>query len=144
MRTLLEFLPIRWLGLIVWGTFVILMTTLPGWFPIVFIPANIIGRTSVMSTIGHGVLFGILTLLMWHTLNQWYESPIALGISMLVTLSLGTSTETFQWFVSTRNASIDDLLANYLGVFVIGFGVSYIQNLNQLAQKIFPLSHYKP
>ena len=137
MRTLLETLPIRWLGVIVWGVFVLMMTTLPGWIPIVFVPATVIGTTSIMSTIGHGMLFGILTLLLWRTLNQWLESPIALGISMFVVLCLAASTETFQWFVSTRNASLDDLLANFLGVFVFGFAISYVENLNHLAEKYF-------
>lgn len=137
MGDFLQRFPIRWIGLIVWGGFVVLLTTLPGWIPLVYIPAQFVGNTVFSSLIGHAFLFGTLTLLMWHTLNQWLEAPIALGVTMFFSLSLGTSTEIFQWFVSTRNASIDDLFANYLGAFVVGFGISYIQNLNHLAQKYF-------
>lgn len=137
MRDLLQRIPIRWLGLIVWGSFVLSLTTLPGWIPLVYVPAQVIGYTVIFSTIGQATLFGVLTLLMWRTLSQWLETPIDLGITMFVILSLATSTEIFQWFVATRNASFDDLLANYVGILVVGFTISYIQNLNHLAHKYF-------
>lgn len=137
MRDVLQRLPIRWLGLIVWGGFVLLLTTLPGWIPLVYVPRQFIGYTGFASTLGHAFLFGSLTFMLWYALNHWLEPPIALGITMFVSLSLGTSTELFQWFVSTRDASFNDLFANYLGAFFVGFGISYIQNLNHLANKYF-------
>jgi VanZ family protein len=46
-------------------------------------------------------------------------------LAMMAALLLGTTTELFQWFVTDRTASLSDLLANWLGVFISGFMVSF-------------------
>jgi VanZ family protein len=48
-------------------------------------------------------------------------------LAMIFSLAVGTSTEISQIMVAGRATSLSDLLANWLGVFAVGFVVSYRQ-----------------
>jgi VanZ family protein len=53
----------------------------------------------------------------------------ALGFAVAVTLCVSTGTEIYQVLLADRNASLVDFLANWLGVFMVGFGVSFAGNM---------------
>jgi hypothetical protein len=125
MKRLLDYVPVRWLGMAVWGLFVLLLTMLPGQVPLVKVLSDMIGGTESAGMVGHLGLFAILTLLTCRALMQWFSPRYAVPVAMMGALLLGTTTEFFQWFVLDRHSTIGDLFANWLGVFVIGFAVSY-------------------
>ncbi len=118
--------PLHWLAMAVWGVFVLLLTTLPGNVPLVKELADAIGGTETSSVMGHCSLFAILTLLSWRALAGWFNWRHALLMAMAAALLLGTTTELFQWFVSSRTSTLMDLLANWLGVFVSAFSITYL------------------
>jgi VanZ family protein len=109
----------------VWGLFVLLLTTLPGKIPLVSVLTEFIGGTEESALLGHVGLFAMLTLLTWRALINWFAAHHALFIAVVGALLLGTGTEFFQWFVSDRTSTLYDLFANWLGVFAVGFAISY-------------------
>ncbi|MBZ0297903.1 MAG: VanZ family protein [Anaerolineae bacterium] len=117
--------PLSWIGMLVWGVFVLLLTTLPGSVPLVRVLAAAIGNNENSGVFGHIGLFTILTLLTWRALCQWFRPHHALLIAMSFALLTGTSTELFQWFVIDRDSNISDLMGNWLGVFSMGFAISF-------------------
>lgn len=125
-------LSIRWLGMAVWGLFVILLTILPAEIPLVKELATFIGGTEESAMAGHVGLFAILTLLACRALTNWFAPHHALLMAMAAALLLGTTTEFFQWFVSGRSSTLYDLFANWLGVFGAGFSATYILLITQL------------
>jgi VanZ family protein len=132
MKQLLDYIPVRWLGMAVWGLFVLLLTTLPAHVPLVSVLSELIGGTEPASMVGHVGLFAILTLLTCGAMMQWFSPRYAVPIAMMGVLLLGTTTEFFQWFVLDRNSTMGDLFANWLGVFMAGFLVSYWLGLRKL------------
>ena len=116
---------LRWAGMLVWGLFVLLLTTLPGYVPPVNVLSSLFGGTELTGVIGHLGLFSLLTALAWLALCQWFAMRQALLVAMMLALLLGTTTELFQWFVADRFSTLSDLLANWLGVFVSAFLVSF-------------------
>lgn len=65
------------------------------------------------------------TVLIWRALHVFRRTQTALLIAMLVALILGTMPEFSQGYVAYRAMTLSDLLANWLGVFIVGFAVSY-------------------
>jgi len=125
MKQILDTIPIRWLGMAVWGLFVLLLTTLPAHVPLVKVLSDMIGNSESAGMVGHVGLFSILTLLTCGAMMQWFSPRYAVPIAMMGVFLLGTTTEFFQWFVLDRNSTMADLFANWLGVFIVGFLVSY-------------------
>lgn len=121
-------LPSRflWLAMAAWGTLVLLLTTLPGDTRLIRTLSGLLGGTELSGAVGHMGLFLLLTALVWVALRQWLRARTALLVTMAFALLLGMSTELFQWFVAGRDASLADLLANWLGVFVAGFAVDHL------------------
>jgi hypothetical protein len=116
--------------LLAWGTFVVMMTTQSDQVSFVHLVIGIFGNSGFTSTIGHAGLFAILTSALYIVLAQQLTSTHALWLAMLIILLLATGTELSQIGVSGRDASLADLLANWLGVFMIGFLItSFSQNL---------------
>ncbi len=120
-----SFFGLRWATLLVWGVMVLLLTTLPGYVPPVSVLSSWFGGTELTGVVGHLGLFALLTGLLWLALRQWFNARWSLVLAMAAALLLGTTTELFQWFVAGRYASLSDLLANWLGVFISGFLVSF-------------------
>lgn len=119
MRRLLLIVMLGWAGLAVY------ITTQPGDHPMVELINRLLFRSDLLATVGHGALFAVMTLTGYLGLRTWFPSPAALGLAMLAALLAGTGTEGYQLLVAGRDASLSDLLANWLGVFVAATVVSY-------------------
>lgn len=112
--------------LVLWTIFVLVLTTQSQNVPIVYLAGSTIGSTEYGAAFGHAGLFFALTLIIFTALRLAFSVKIALGTAVLLALILGTSTELYQLIVPDRSTSLSDLLANWLGVFIIGFIVSFI------------------
>ena len=125
MKTRFGFVPLRLIVLVAWGVLAIILTTQSDRLPIVHLMTSTIGSTEFGDALGHAGLFGVLTFAVYMVMAIWLKREWALPLAMLLVLSLGGFTELSQFGVFHRSPSISDLLANSLGVFVVGFLVSY-------------------
>jgi VanZ family protein len=129
VKTRLGYIPLRLIVLIAWGIFAIILTTQSDRLPLVHLMTSTIGSTEAGDAIGHAGLFGVLTFVVYMALSIRLKQEWALLLAMGVVLALGCITEISQFGVLHRAPSISDLLANSLGVFVVGFFVSYVSIL---------------
>lgn len=120
-----QYLSFRMLVMLVWALFVLTLTTQTDRVPVVHVMIALIGRTELGATVGHASLFGLLTAIAYAALALRLPPRHALLLAMGLALALGTATEFYQHAVDGRTASLSDLLANWLGVFVVAFGVVY-------------------
>lgn len=114
-----------WIIALVWGGFVLLLTLLPGYTPLVSKLMTAIGGTETAQAFGHIGLFSSLTLVLWSALRTWLASHMALLGAMGTALLIGTTTELTQWYIPYRGATLVDLFANWLGTFMVGFAIAY-------------------
>jgi hypothetical protein len=113
--------------LMFWTIFVLVLTTQSqNDVPLVYFVGSTIGSTEYGAAFGHAGLFFMLTLMIFTALRLLFGVKIALATAMLIALILATGTEFYQLTLPDRSASLPDLLANWLGVFIIGFIVSFI------------------
>lgn len=112
---------LRWSLLVVWAAVVLALTTMPDGVLPVRALTRLIGGTELATVAGHAGLFALLTLLLWLALRGWFGEHQASLLALVGALLAGTATELFQWFVDGRNATLTDLLANWLGAFVTVF-----------------------
>jgi VanZ family protein len=70
----------------------------------------------VLFTIGHVAWFGLLVVLWRWTLMTRFDAQSALVLAVLIAVVLGTSTEYAQIYIPNRGATLEDLLANGVGV----------------------------
>ena len=110
-----------------WAGLVILLTTSPGWNPIIRRVTRLTHGYAPAEALGHLLLFGILGLLVYAMLRRWWSYHVALPVMVLGTLFLGTLTEGLQYFTPGRAATLSDLLANWLGVFMAATVMSYLR-----------------
>ena len=129
MKTRFGFVPLRLMVLLVWGALAIILTTQSDRVPLVHLMTSTIGSTEFGDAFGHAGLFGVLTFALYMALAIRLKREWALPVAMFVVLSLGGITELSQFGVLHRAPSISDLLANSLGVFVVGFAMSYLSIL---------------
>jgi VanZ family protein len=129
MKTRFGFVPLRLMTLLAWGALAIILTTQSDRLPLVHLMTSTIGSTEFGDALGHAGLFGVLTFAVYMALATRLKSEWALHLAMLLVLFLGGLTELSQFGVYLRAPSISDLLANFLGVFVVGFAVSYLSIL---------------
>ena len=129
MKTRYGFVPLRLLVLTAWGILAIILTTQSDRLPLVHFMTGTVGSTEFGDTFGHAGLFGVLTFAVYMALAIWLKREWALPLAMVLALSLGAVTELSQFGVLHRAPSISDLLANSLGVFVVGFAMSYLSIL---------------
>lgn len=122
---------LRSLTMLVWGIFALVLTTQSDRFPLVQLMAQTIASTELGDTIGHAGLFAVLTGILYFGLAQWLRRPNALAAAMLVTLVAGTGTEFYQSVVQGRHTTPTDLMANWLGVLVVGFVIAFNWSLRQ-------------
>ncbi len=111
--------------LLVWGLFALILTTQTDQVPVVGLMVSTIGSTEVGATIGHAGLFGTLTVLAYLALANFMQRHSALLVTLVGVLLIATATELFQTVVSGRSSSLSDLLANWLGVFIVSFAIAY-------------------
>lgn len=112
--------------LLVWGVFAIYLTTQSAGNPLIDFMASTIGSTEAGDLLGHAGLFAVLTLVGYLALSLRLNQRKAILIAMLVTLAIGTLTEAAQGSAIGRTVSSADLMANWLGTFVVGFCVTYL------------------
>lgn len=112
-----------------WGALAIVLTTQSDRLPIVHLMTSTIGSTEFGDAFGHAGLFGVLTFAVYMVMAICLKREWALPLAMFLVLSLGSLTELSQFGVFHRTPSISDLLANSLGVFVVGFLMSYLSVL---------------
>ena len=129
MKTRFGFAPLRLMVLLAWGLLAMILTTQSDRLPLVHLMTSTIGSTEFGDAFGHAGLFGVLTFVVYMTLAIRLKREWALPLAMIVVLSLGGLTELSQFGVLNRAPSISDLLANSLGVFVVGFAMSYLSIL---------------
>jgi VanZ family protein len=132
MKTRLGFVPLRLLVLLAWGMLAIILTTQSDRLPLVHLMTSTIGSTELGDAFGHAGLFGVLTFAVYMALAIRLKREWALPLAMVAVLVLGGVTEVSQFGVLHRAPSISDLLANILGVFVVGFAVSYLSILRRV------------
>ena len=113
--------------LAIWVFFALVLTTQTDHVPVVHLMASTIGSTDLGDALGHAGLFGMLAGVGYVTLATRLTPPRALLLAMIFALVVGTSTELFQIMVAGRSSSLSDMLANWLGVFVVGFVACYRQ-----------------
>jgi VanZ family protein len=116
--------------LLAWASFALVLTTQTDQVPIVHLMVSTIGSTEFGATIGHAGLFGMLTVVGFLALSTLLPRKPALLLSMSLVLLIATSTELFQTVVAGRSSSLADLLANWLGIFIVGFGTLLITTSN--------------
>ena len=129
MKTRFGFVPLRLIVLLAWGALAITLTTQSDRLPLVHLMSSTIGSTEFGDALGHAGLFGVLMFAVYMVMAIRLKREWALPLAMLVVLSLGGLTELAQFGVFQRAPSISDLLANSLGVFVVGFAMSYLSIL---------------
>ncbi len=116
-------LSLRLMVVLVWGVFALILTTQSDRVPLVHLMTTTIGSTEFGDAFGHAGLFATLCLLLVVALS-WRLPPYrALIVAMTIALAAGTSTELYQFLVADRGPSLSDLMANYLGIFVVAFVV---------------------
>jgi VanZ family protein len=129
MKARFGFVRLRLIVLLAWGALAIILTTQSDRLPLVHLMTTTIGSTEFGDAFGHAGLFGVLTFVVYMVLALRLKREWALPLAMLSVLSLGGLTELSQFGVFQRSPSISDLLANSLGVFVVGFSMSYLSIL---------------
>ncbi len=128
MKRYLNHIPIRTLMLLVWGALALSLTMLPKSVPLVGRLSRSLGSTPIGAALGHAGLFGGLLVMLYLALRLRLSHAFALLLALGVVLFISTGTELFQAPLADRDASLVDMLANWLGVFAAGFCVSYIGN----------------
>jgi hypothetical protein len=125
MKNGIHWRALRPIILLIWGLFALVLTTQTDQVPVVKLVGSTIGSTEVGATIGHAGLFGVLTLLCYLALAIFMQRHSALLLALVGVLLLATTTELFQTVVSGRSSSLSDLLANWLGIFIVSFAIAY-------------------
>lgn len=131
-----NFFTLRTCVVLVWALFVVTLTTQTDSVPVVHVMIALIGRTELGATVGHASLFGLLTAVAYAALALRLPRRYALLLAMGLALTLGTATEFYQQVVAGRTASLADLLANWLGVFVVAFLVLFWLARPALRQRV--------
>lgn len=109
-----------------WAFFVVFMTLAPNGTPLVVALRTFIGGTALSDAAGHAGLFALLSAGVYVAARRWLPWRLALVCAVTAALFLGTATELGQALAVNRTASLVDLLANWLGVFVVGTGVGLL------------------
>jgi hypothetical protein len=124
MKNFAQVRLLRPLIVFVWGLFALVLTTQTDQVPLVHLMVATIGSTEFGATLGHAGLFGILTAVAYLALTIRLPRRCALLLTVGLVLSLATVTELFQVQVTGRSSSLADLLANWLGVFIVSFVIA--------------------
>ncbi len=118
----------RAIVMLIWALFAITLTTQSDRIPVVHLMTTTIGSTEFGDVLGHAGLFGMFTAVAYFAFARWLPGLRALLLAMVLALFAGTTTELYQIVVADRSASLSDLLANWLGIFVTGFVIAGFGN----------------
>lgn len=128
---------LRAVVLVVWAVFAVILTTQTDRVPVVHLMIATIGSTDIGDAIGHAGLFGTLAFVCYAAFASRLPRRRALPMAMLLALAAGTATELYQLDVTGRSSSLSDLLANYLGIFVVGFAVLFWSEQSTKGHKVY-------
>lgn len=115
----------RWLLLTICAVIVVALTTMPRNTIVVRAVEIVLNHSEVGETAGHAALFALLTAVIYLALRHRFAFALAFGIALTIGLTAGLITEMSQASTPGRTASLSDLLANWLGVFVVTTLISY-------------------
>jgi hypothetical protein len=104
------------------------LTTLPKSILFIEMLKNITlipGHPNAADALGHGSLYGILTLVTYWTLRRRVGFAWAFGIALGGALLLGLGTELIQHFSPGRSTQLSDLLGNWLGAMTAAALISF-------------------
>jgi VanZ family protein len=103
---------------LLWASLVFYLLLMPGDNAIVSDTSHAFGGTALTDAIGHVILFGVLTGLVYRVF-AFYLSPTKAFYATLGTiLVLGTCIELAQYLVPERGVAMLDLSANWLGALI--------------------------
>jgi hypothetical protein len=125
MKIRLEWRVLRLIILFIWAIFALILTTQSDRVPLVHLMTSTIGSTDFGDSVGHAGLFGMLVAVAYFALSLRLTPRRALLLAMSLALVAGTTTELFQLLVADRATSLSDMLSNWLGVFIVGFSISF-------------------
>lgn len=117
--------PARIALVFIWAVFALILTTQSDHVPLVHLMTRTIGSTEIGATFGHAALFAMLTLVVYLALVIRLPRSLALLLAMLMVAALGPLTELAQSGLFGRTPSMTDLLADWLGILVIGFSLTF-------------------
>jgi VanZ family protein len=136
-RNTMQKLSLRALVLVTWAVFAVILTTQTDRVPVVRLMVVTIGSTAIGDALGHAGLFGTLAFVCYAALVIRLPQRRALPLAMLLALAAGTATECYQLGVAGRSSSLSDLLANWLGIFIVGFAVLFMSKESFKGHEIY-------
>ena len=121
--------PARIALMLAWGLFALVLTTQSDHVPLVHLMTSTIGSSEIGATVGHAVLFGMFAWVLDLSLAIWLPRSVALILAMLAVGLLGPLTEWLQAGLFGRTPSVTDLLADWLGILIVGFALTFAAQL---------------
>jgi len=112
---------LRWAAALIWTGLVLFLMLSPGKDSTADALSRSFGGTDLTDSLGHVVLYGVLTIL-WDGALQ-AERPDGHRLALMVGLALGLLGECLQVFVPYRGVALLDFAANLTGVF-LGSGLA--------------------
>lgn len=106
---------VPWLAVSVWLALVCYLMLSPSRGTRIESVSEFFGGTDVTDAIGHTILFGVLTVLLWWALAGTTTRAQALRLAAVSVIVLGTLLEFSQLIVVDRGLSLLDLSANWIG-----------------------------
>ena len=118
MRRLTHQPVIAWLAFGLWLAWVVFLMLSPGEDSVAEDLSGAFGASELTDALGHVVLFGVLTVLLFHALRLHVPVERALKGAAVFVLALGSVLEPAQLLVYERGAALLDLAANWAGALV--------------------------
>ncbi|NLE51680.1 MAG: VanZ family protein [Chloroflexi bacterium] len=106
---------IAWLAAGLWLVLVVFLMLSPGEDSLAEDLSGAFGASELTDALGHVLLFGVLTALLFHALRLHVPAERALVVATAFTLGLGSVLEPAQLLVYERGAALLDLGANWTG-----------------------------
>jgi len=115
MRHYLERPAVAWLMALLWASLVFYLLLMPGDNAIVSDTSHAFGGTALTDALGHVILFGVWTGLVYGVFVFYLPRKKAFYATLGTILILGTCIELAQYLVPERGVAVLDLSANWLG-----------------------------
>ncbi len=127
---LMRQMSFRWLVLLLAGSVVIALTTLPSSVRLISIVGSLSklsGHPNITDAMGHAALHGTLTLIIYWALNRRIGFRRALWVALLTVMALGLTTELLQHWSPGRSVQLSDLMGNWLGAMTVAMLISFFR-----------------
>ena len=119
MKRTLERPAVAWLMALLWASLAFYLLLMPGDNAIVSDTSHAFGGTALTDAIGHVILFGVWTGLVYRVFVFYLPRPKAFYATLGTILVLGTCIELTQSLVPERGVAVLDLSANWLGALLV-------------------------